>query len=233
MELLDALRTTAAIRDFTPEPVSDDVLFRILDTARFGPSGGNVQGWRVVVVRDPVIRRNLRDLYLDGWYDYLALAMAGLRPWSPVNDRDAEEEALEGAAAIRQQAAAGPGGFAEHLDEVPVLLALYVDLGALAAIDRDADRYSFAGGASVYPFAWNLLLAAREEGLGGVITTVAIRYEAEVDKILDAPESYALAGIMALGHPVHQPRRLTRAPVETFTTIDSVGGEPFGDPVGD
>src|SRR5450432_3371005 len=128
MELLDVLRTTGAVRDFRPEPVAAEVLWRVLDTARFGPSGGNVQGWRVVVVNDPATRRTLRDLYLDGWYDYLAMTMAGIRPWAPSNDRRAEASALEGAAALREQAAAGPGGFAEHLDQVPVLLALYVDL---------------------------------------------------------------------------------------------------------
>lgn len=228
MELLEALRTTGAVREFTPEAVPDDVLARVLDSARFAPSGSNVQGWRVVVVADPEKRRGLRDLYLPGWYDYLALTMAGLRPWSPVNDRDAEARALTGAADVAAQSAQGPGGFAEHLDEVPVLLALFVDLGALAAVDRDADRYTFAGGASVYPFAWNLLLAAREEGLGGVITTMAIRHEPEVKALLGAPDQYALAAVIALGHPVHQPRRLKRAAVDTFTTVDTVDGERFG-----
>src|SRR5918998_3702771 len=81
MELSDALRTTGAVREFTDEPVSDDVLGRILDTARFAPSGGNRQGWRVVVVQDGETRRRLRDLYLDGWYRYLAMGAAGLTPW--------------------------------------------------------------------------------------------------------------------------------------------------------
>ena len=72
------------------------------------------------------------------------------------------------AAPMPSPRSASPDGFAERLDEVPVLLAVLVDLGALAAVDRDLDRYTFAGAASVYPFAWNLLLAAREEGLGGV-----------------------------------------------------------------
>ena len=158
------------------------------------------------------------------------MTMAGLRPWSPRNDRAAEAEAATGAAAVADQAAAGPGGFAEHLDRVPVLLALFADLGALAAVDRDADRYTFAGGASVYPFAWNLLLAAREEGLGGVITTMPIRNEEGVKALLGAPEELALAAVVALGHPVRQPRRLTRAPVPAFTTVDSVGGTPFPGP---
>jgi nitroreductase len=227
MELLDVLRTTGAIREFTDEPVPDDVLHRVLDTARFGPSGGNNQGWRVVVVKDEAARTTLRDLYLDGWYQYLAISSAGLRPWSPVTDRAAEARAMEGADAVRAAFAGDNGGFAEHLDEAPVLLVLYVDLAALAAIDRDADRYTFAGGASVYPFAWNVLLSARAEGLGGVITTVAIRQEAAVNELFDAPDSYALAAVIVLGHPVKQPRRLTRAAVETFTTVDSLTGPPF------
>jgi len=227
MDLLDTLRSTGAVREFRPDPVPDDVVWKVLDTARFAPSGGNAQGWRVVVVNDPDTRRRLRDLYLPGWYDYLAMGSAGLRPWSPTNDRDAEAHALTGARAIAADAAAGPGGFAEHLDAAPVLLALYVDLGALAAVDRDADRYSFAGGASIYPFAWNLLLAARAEGLGGLITTMAVRAEREVNDVLDAPADWALAALVALGHPVHQPRRLTRRPVGSVATGDTATGQAF------
>jgi nitroreductase len=101
MDLDEALRTTAAIREFRPDPVPDDVVHRILDTARFAPSGGNRQGWRVVVVRDPDTRGQLRDLYLDGWYEYLAQAEAGLVPWAPVTDEDAEARAIAAAPAVR------------------------------------------------------------------------------------------------------------------------------------
>lgn len=228
MELTDALRTTGAVREFTDAPVSDEVLARVLDTARFAPSGGNRQGWRVVVLDDTDGRRRLRDLYLDGWYDYLAMTAAGLTPWAPVTDREAEARALQEAPAIAAQAASGPGGFAEHFDQVPVLLVLLADLGALAAVDRDLGRYTFAGGASIYPFAWNLLLAARAEGLGGVVTTMPIRREAEVRSLVGAPDELAVAGVVALGHPVRRPRRLRRAPVAAFTTRDRVDGEAFG-----
>jgi nitroreductase len=228
VDLIEALRTTGSVREFTPEPVDDATVARILDTARFAPSGGNRQGWRVVVLKDPAARTALRDLYLDGWYDYLALGAAGLTPWSPLSDRSAEWEALAGADAIRGAAQAGAGGFAEHLDQVPVLLVVLADLGALAAVDRDLDRYTFAGGASVYPFTWSLLLAARAEGLGGVITTMATRREADVKALVGAPDRYAVAAVVALGHPVAAPRRLSRTPVDGFTTVDRVDGEAFG-----
>ncbi len=235
MDLIDTLRSTGAVREFTDQPVDDAAVARILDTARFAPSGANAQAWRVVVVKDPAVRTRLRDLYLPGWADYLTMSAAGLRPWAPVNDPRAEAAAL---AVASEQAAAlaagsdqgGPavaGGLAAHLDEAPVLLALFADLSALAAVDRDLDRYSFAGGASIYPFAWNVLLAARAEGLGGVITTMLIREEGPVKELLGAPDPLALAAVIALGHPVHQPRRLQRRPVPAFTTVDRVDGTPF------
>ena len=56
MELDDVMRTTFAAREFLDEPVSDATVARILEVARFAPSGGNRQGWRVLVVRDPATR---------------------------------------------------------------------------------------------------------------------------------------------------------------------------------
>src|SRR5476651_1533412 len=89
MELTDALRTTGAVRAFLDEPVSDETLYEILDDARFAPSGGNRQAWHVIVVKDVTRRKALRDLYLDGWHDYVAHVLAGLIPFSPLaSDED-------------------------------------------------------------------------------------------------------------------------------------------------
>jgi nitroreductase len=229
VELIEALRTTGAVRDFLPEPVPDEVVARLLDTARFAPSGGNRQTWRVVVVRDAERRRRLRDLYLEGWYQYLAMGAAGLVPWAPITDVGAEHKALEAAEEIATASRSGPGGFAEHLDTVPVLLVLLVDLRGLAAVDRDLDRYTFVGGASVYPFAWSVLLAARAEGLAGVMTTMATRHEAEVRACLDVPDHMAVAAVLALGRPRHQAQRLRRRQVGEFATVDSFDGPPLVD----
>jgi nitroreductase len=221
MELNSALRTTAAIRSFTDEPVDDATLYRILDTARFAPSGGNRQAWRAIVVKDPGLRKGLRDLYLVGWSDYLAQRAAGLVPWAPLTDRAAE------AAAIAAGGPADPGDFAANLDTVPALIVVLADLRGLAAMDRDHDRYTFAGGASVYPFIWSLLLAARGEGLGGVLTTMLIRQEQAVRDLLHVPQDYAVAALVALGHPVSRPTRLRRAEVADFATLDRLDGPPL------
>jgi nitroreductase len=230
VDLNDALRTTGAVREFRDTEVPDDTVYRLLETARFAPNGGNRQAWRVIMVKDAELRRAMRDLYLPGWYDYLAQMQAGLTPWAVVTDRQLEERAVAGAPELARAAHEGPGGFAEHFDQVPVMLVLLADFTKLATVDRDAGHYTMVGGASIYPFAWSILLAARSEGLAGVMTTMVVREEPAVRKLLGVPDSMGVAGVLALGHPVHQPTRLRRGPVEEFATIDRVDGTPLGPP---
>jgi nitroreductase len=230
MDLSHVLRTTGAVRDFRPDPVGDDAVYGLLDTARFAPNGGNRQAWRAVVVRDPTLKTTLRDLYLPGWYEYLAQSAAGLVPWAPVTDPEAERRAIEEAGAVAAAAASGPGGFAEHLDEVPVLILVLADLSKLATADRDVDHYTLVGGASVYPFVWSLLLAARAEGLAGVMTTMVVRREDEVRAAFEIPDLFSVAALVALGYPVRHTRRLTRRAVEDFTTVDRFDGPALRGP---
>jgi nitroreductase len=227
MELRDALRTTGAAREFEDAPIDRATIYGLLDTARFAPNGGNRQAWRVVVVEDPARRRALRDAYLPGWYEYLSQAKAGLVPFAPVTDDAAAAEAAAKAHEFADAAKAGPGGFAEHLDRAPVLLLLIADLRSLAALDKDADRYTFVGGASIYPFAWSILLAARDVGLGGVLTTMVARREDDVRELFGLEPHHSVAGVIALGRPTFQPTKLRRHAVEQFTTIDALDGEPL------
>ena len=227
MHLRDALRTTGAVREFDDRPIADEVLAEVLDDARFAPSGGNRQSWRVVVVRDPDVRRQIGDLYRAGWYEYVAATNAGLVPWAPITDRAAEAAAFERG---RDRAAAHEplSGLAADIDHAPAVLVVLADLRYLAAIDRDLDRYSLVGGASIYPFAWSVLLAARERGIAGVMTTVLVRHEPEVLALLDAPPELIVAATIVLGYPVAPPpTRLKRGEVSTFATFDSLAGPPL------
>lgn len=224
VELYEVMRTTAAIRQFTEEPVDDDVLFRIFDNARFAPSGGNRQGWRVVVIRDAQVRERIRDLYALGWREYVAHREQGLVPFAPDEHGHWEGPAvdLEKAREVERR-----NEFVDNLHKVPVLLAVFVDVRGLALLDVALDRVSIVGGGSVYPFVHNVLLAARNEGLGGVMTTVLCRREPEVKRMLEVPEPFALVALVALGHPVQRPTDLTRMPVEELVFLDRFEGESF------
>jgi nitroreductase len=224
MELRDVMRTTPATRDFTDEPVPDSVVLGLLEVARFAPSGGNRQGWRVLVLQDPEIRRRIRDLYVLAWREYMAHVNAGLVAFAPGEDGRWSGPAVD---LDEARSTPAPMPFSDHLDDAPVLLLLVVDLTCLAVTDNGLDRQSIVGGASVYPFAHNILLAARDAGLGGVMTTVLARQEPSVKKLLGIPDRYALAALLALGHPAHQPARLRRAPVDAFTFVDRFDGDKF------
>ncbi|HEY7938196.1 MAG TPA: nitroreductase family protein [Acidimicrobiales bacterium] len=224
MELRDVMRTTPATRDFTDEPVTDEQLFAILDVARFAPSGGNRQAWRVIVLRDEETRRRIRDLYVLGWREYMAHVAAGLVAFAPI-----DHGSWSGPAVDLEQARATPSPlpFADHLDQVPVLLLLLAELSGLAVLDNGLGRQSIIGGASVFPFGHNLLLAARDLGLGGVMTTALARQEPAVRELLGIPDEFAIAGLLALGHPVRQITKLRRSAVDDFTTVDRFDGPAF------
>jgi len=82
MEIYDVMRTTFAGREYTGEELSTGVIYRILDMARFAPSGGNRQGWKVIVVRDDETRRSLVKLTEPAARRYVAQMTRGENPWS-------------------------------------------------------------------------------------------------------------------------------------------------------
>jgi nitroreductase len=206
-DLYELMRTAPTTRRFTDEPVDPAVIHRVLDNARFAPSGGNRQGWRVIVVRDPETRRALRDLYVPHWHAYLDRIGARLGDDSP------RGRMLERAEA-----------FAQSLHEVPVHLVVCVELAALAIVDDGLDRISIAGGGSIYPFVQNVLLGLRAEGLGAAFTTILMGAEPEVRQLLGIPDGIAIAGHVAAGHRRSDRRpQLSRRPVEAFAFAERWG----------
>lgn len=216
MDLDEALRATGAVRRFTDDPVPDAVVHAILDTARFAPSGGNRQPWRVAVVRDHETRRDLASLMQPVWDEYVAATAAGQRPFNAV----AYHPPADAAHAANE--------LLDRITEIPVVLVVAVDLRELAVMDGALERVPVVGGASIYPFCWSILLAARQQGLGGVMTTFLARAEPAAAPLLALPEHHAIAATIFLGVPAWRPSRLRRRPVEDFATIDRFDGNALG-----
>ena len=108
-----------------------------------------------------------------------------------------------------------------------MVLAVAADLNLIALMDGNLDRPPITGGASIHPFCWSILLAARARGLGGVLTTFLSRAEPAAAAVLGLPPDHALAATIFLGVPTHQNTRLNRNPVESFTTLDRFDGPTF------
>ncbi len=212
MDLLETLRSNGAVRGFTEDPVGDDTIAAILETARFAPSGGNKQPWRVAVVKDAALRDTMAGLMRSVWEEYCGANAVGLRPFAFGRSVDAPPVAV-------------PNALIDEIQSVPVVLAIAANLQDIAIMDGNLDRPPVVGGASIYPFCWSILLAARAYGLGGVMTTFLSRNEMAAAPALGLPPDHALAATLFLGVPTHQNTKLRRNPVNSFTTINRFDGE--------
>jgi len=217
MEIREAIRTNGTVRAFTDEPVDDATIASILDDSRFAPSGGNRQPWRVAVVGDSLLRRELALLMQPVWDEYLETAAVGGNPFNVIDYVKPTDITPD-----------KPNDLLTNIETVPVVLAVAADLSKIAMMDAELDRAPVTGGASIYPFCWNLMLSARAHGLGGVMTTFLSRVEPAAAPALGLPEHHALVTTIFLGHPVHQPTKLKRNPVESFATVDRFDGLAFG-----
>jgi nitroreductase len=215
--LYEVMRCAPSTRNFTDEPVPREVLQRVLDNARYAPSGGNRQGWRVIVVTDPDIRRRLRELYQEPWDAYMV--------------KTGGRAALEAGEASglprgRLRMLRGADEYARRFDQVPIHLVPCVDIGALAITDESLDRPSIVGGASIYPFVQNILLGLRHEALGAAFTTLLVPAEPAIRELLSIPDEIAIAGHISVGYRSDPwPKQLSRKPVSEFAF-----GDRFGEP---
>jgi nitroreductase len=223
-DLYETMRRAPTTRHYRDTPVDAAAIRRVLENARFAPSGGNRQGWRLVLVDDPELRRALRDLYLSGWRVYLEQTGAA-KALAAVEAGELDESQIKPLRAAND--------YAEQLDAVPLHIVVGVDLGALALVDRELDRPSIVGGASIYTFVQNVLLGLRAEGLGAAFTTLLTPAESHVRELLGIPDEIAIAGHIGVGERADPwPKRLARNPVESFAFAnhwgERLGASPGG-----
>jgi len=225
MELTEAMRTTPATREFLDEPVPDEVLYAILDDARFAPNGGNRQSWKVIVVRDEATKQRLGELYLLGGREYVAHHEAGLVPFQASKAGNTAPPAIDLAAARARTDL--PVEAFDHIASAPVLLVVLLDLENVSAVDTGLGRLPLTAAMSVYPFCHNILLGARQRGYGGVVTSLLSRSEPEVRELLGIPDNFVLATLIPLGRPVKVITKLRREPVESFAVLERFDGKPL------
>ena len=219
MDLYEALRTTSAIREFATEAAPDSALHAIIEQARFAPSGGNRQGARVIIVREASTKQAIAELAVPAAKRYRAQQQRGENPWNTIDETTADAEAIE--------ATPAPPGLTMQYTAAPVLLVVCVDLKVVASVDRYLGRVGMVSGASVYPFAWSILLAARAAGYGGTLTTMPIAEEPKLQTLLGLPEHVAVAAIIPLGRPLRTLTKLKRLPVSEIAMHERWGGPPL------
>lgn len=221
MELSDVMRSQSANRYYKPDPVADEVFYKAIDDARFGPQGGNRQPVRFVIVTDPEKKKAMGDMYIVPWTAYSNAAKEGQNAIQAI---DGTEKATNLGMNNPAKALADADHFAAHFGEHPAIVVVCADIAETHPTDTELGRLSIVGGASVYPIAQNFCLAMRNQGVATTFTTLLVMYEPRVKELLGIPEEWATACHIACGYPVKPfPTKLFRLPVEDMAYVNAWG----------
>ena len=197
--LFGTLYTARALRRFKPDPITEDVLFQLLDAAIRAPSGQNAQDWRFVIIRDAAVKSKMQQWSQTPWQRYIG--------------RYAERpEAIDELPRSQRLSLRSVEHLVHHLAECPAIIAV---LGLKG-------RHGTPGG-SAFPAVQNLLLAARALGLGGSVFNFPLSHEAELREILRIPDSNQIYCLLPIGYPTDKQGPVRRKPVGDVAYLDTFG----------
>jgi nitroreductase len=215
--LFQTMYSLRAMRRLKPDPVSEDLIWKVLEAATKAPSGGDSQPWRFMVVREPGHKKFIQERYKKGWDLYLQATIEAMsRRDPPPTDEEVERRMRMGRAATY---------LSEHLHEAPVLIIVCMtprDLVQVATNHADL-RSGAALYASIFPAVQNTLLACRALGLGATLTTLHLLHEPEIKARFGIPEEVETVALLPIGHPMGKFGPTVRLPVEEVTYWDRWG----------
>ena len=202
-DIFDVMHTMRAMRRLKPDPVPDELVVKILNSAIRAPSGGNNQPWHFVVVKDTEIKKKVQV-----WYKKALDEVVGPRYATSAPPPGSDEEKYH-----RQHLAVEY--LTDHFHEAPVWIVCCLKGG-----DTLPSRMA---GASIYPAVQNILLACRALGLGANLTTRHLIFTEETEKALEIPDGWLSYAIIPIGYPMGNFGPVGRGDLNEFVSLDRLG----------
>jgi nitroreductase len=193
-DFFSVVRTQRAHREFTTEPVPDELVERVLETGTYAPSAENTQPWVFVVVRDAAARARIGELNRRAWES---------------GGREFSRPRLTPEVFAKVEAGA-TGGVAN----APVLVVVCGDTSRGVETVLES---------SIWPAVQNLLLGAHALGLGSALTTITTVFGDELRSLLALPDHVRPLAVVPLGWPAKPLGPPRRAPVAEKTFRDRYG----------
>ncbi len=206
MNVREAISNRRSIRKFKPDPVPEEMIRQLLESARLAPSGSNTQPWRFIVVKDAETRQRLQAASHNQRHVGLAPVIIACC---------ADIKAF--------------GEFPERIDEL-------IAAGALPAKSREVFVPALKRGGMSADIKWHLLIAATgntdiaiehivlqavELGLG----TCWVRWfdDNKVKEILDIPKNIEIVALLPVGYPAEDPPQRPRFSLEKIVSYEKYG----------
>ena len=204
MDFFEVVHTQRAIRRFKPEPVPQEMIWRMIDAAIRAPSGGNTQPWAFLVVTDPAKRKVISDAVAAGNTD--------------ADERRAEAMKFD---PTRRRMRMASIAFRENVMQAPCLIIPCL----VNPTSPSSDMTNLFAGSSIYGAVQNMMLTARALGLGTLMTTFNIAIEPVLRQEFGLPEDSRPVAVIPVGFPAEGERfgPTTRKPVESVTYWDGWG----------
>jgi nitroreductase len=200
-DVFEIMSTCRAMRRLKPDPVPDELIFKILKAGQYAASGGNNQRWRFLVIKDPEIKKKVQVYYKRAFDEVIGPRYRSSPPPPGVTAERYQ----------RQHAAVEY--LTDHFHEAPVWIVACLE-------DRNPNRSS---GSSIYPSVQNMLLAARALGLGTTLTTRHLLYEKEAEAAMGIPAGFHSYAILPIGWPIGRFGPLGRGPLKDVVYLDRWG----------
>jgi nitroreductase len=196
---MKVIQDRRSIREYTDEPVSDQDLDMILETARLAPSGENAQPWRFVIVKDPTTRKLIGALAGGGsgrrfTAEFVTKKMQ--ERFSSLQDEEKKKAAFQKLTS---------GQVSTFLAAAPVNIVV--------CGRKDVWDLPYDTSAAIE----NMLLMVTALGLGAcwvIAPCIDIRDEERIKKILEIPEGIKVISIISIGHPTRPHRPRPRLPIQ-------------------
>jgi nitroreductase len=222
MDVYEAVRSRRAVRAFTEEPVSREVLERVLSAAAWAPSGSNIQPWHIYVLTDEPLaelkRRAGERVAAGDSGDEREYEMYPAALKSPYHERRS---------AFGKQRYGALGVSREDQEARKRIAAqnwnfFGAPAGLFCYIDRDMGQPQWA---DVGGYLQTVMLLLRDEGLHSVLQMAWSVYRKTVAEVLSPPGELILYCGMSIGFEnvtAHEDH-IGRAPLdETVTFVDSL-----------
>jgi len=209
MDVSEAIKKRRSIRKFKPNPIPEDKIRLLLESARLAPSGTNTQPWRFVVIKDNDTKKKLQEAAHNqrhiGRAPVIIVCCADLKAFKEFPER--VDELIES------------GALPERTREVFIP---YLSKG-MDTVTKDA--LMVAAAANVAIAVEHIVLQAVEIGLG----TCWVRWyeDNKVKEILDIPEHVEVMALLPIGVPDEDPSRRPRLELDQLVNGEKYGEEYF------